>query len=77
MNPHLLTNKKNLNEALLAQLAIAMDRGGRVANAENESVAVPKQDWRDCGRIRLSSRATGKTFSADALLFDPDLHRDS
>jgi len=39
---------------------------------------VMKQDWRACGRVRTSSRATGEKFAADALLFDPRRrHRDS
>ena len=47
-------------------------RASRQSHSEGrKSVRSLKQDWRESGRMRISSRAAGKIKLADALLFDP------
>jgi len=72
MKPHLSTIK-NYSEFFCVQMSCAHTTsnstlGSRVANAVIS--AALKQDWRDSGRMRISSRAAREILLADALLFD-------
>jgi len=59
MNPRLCTKTKFWVKILEPDSRPLPAGGSRVASSE-KLVAVLKQDWRDCGRIRLSSRAAAK-----------------
>jgi hypothetical protein len=56
--PHVLQQNKILGK-ILSLIRASVASGGSAQRAA-KLLAVLKQDWRDCGRIRLSSRAAAK-----------------